>query len=332
GGSGMDEDVSVAAGAGARFVEQARPAGLEAGDGGVEVRHAQGDVVQSGPALFEEPGDGRIGGGGSEQFNARVSRRQHGDVHLLGKDGFAMGDGEAKGLVEGDGCGKVVDGDAEVIDGGGTHWWGRRFRLPTLRTQRVPRRGSDGVDSCVVVGGLVRSGLAGGSACPTCGDGVQGGGQFGDAFAFGGHGVEDGAVEAFGVEFQRHAVGAGVIGLVDDEDIGDLHDAGFDSLDIVAHAGDEHDDGDLGDGGDLDLVLADADGFDDDVIPAGGVHEAGEIGGGAGESAQGAAGGHGTDEDSRVGVVLLHADAIAQNGAAGNAAGGVDGEDGDGLA
>src|SRR5450759_4547159 len=143
------------------------------------------------------------------------------------------------------------------------------------------------------------------------------GGQFGDAFAFGGHGVEDGAVEAFGVEFQRHAVGAGVIALVDDEDIGDLHDAGFDGLDIVAHTGDEDDDSDLGDGGDLDSVLAGADGFDDDVVAAGGVHEAGEIGGGAGESAQGAAGGHGTDEDPRVGVVPLHADAIAQNGAAG---------------
>src|ERR1035437_7195594 len=288
----MDEDVSVAAGAGARFVEQARPAGLEAGDGGVEVRHAQGDVVQSGPALFEEPGDGRIGGGGSEQFNARVSRRQHGDVHLLGKDGFAMGDGEAKGLVEGDGCGKVVDGDAEVIDGGGGSGGQTRAGVETrgvgtlgqTRAQRAPTTRRK------------RRALRQAGVSP-------GGGPIGDAFAFGGHGVEDGAVEAFDVEFQLHAVGAGVIGLVDDEDIGYLHDAGFDSLDIVAHAGDEHDDGDLGDGGDLDLVLADADGFDDDVIPAGGVHEAGEIGGGAGESAQGAAGGHGTDEDSRVGVV-----------------------------
>src|SRR5450759_3827271 len=113
GGGGMDEDVSVAAGAGPRFVKDARPAGLEAGDGGVEVGHAQGDVVQSGPALFEEPGDGRIGGGGLQQFNAAVAGGDHGDVNLLGKDGFAMGDGEAEGLVEGDACGKVVDGDAE---------------------------------------------------------------------------------------------------------------------------------------------------------------------------------------------------------------------------
>src|ERR1035441_2237112 len=60
----MDEDVSVAAGAGARFVEQTRPAGFEAGDGGVEVPHAPGDVVQSRPALFGEPGNRRIPGGG----------------------------------------------------------------------------------------------------------------------------------------------------------------------------------------------------------------------------------------------------------------------------
>src|ERR1035437_3508387 len=119
GGGGMDEDVNVAARAGARFVEQPRPVGFEAGDGGVEVRHAQGDVVQPGPALFEEPGDGRVGGGGSEQLDSAVAGGEHGDVHLLGKDGFAMGDGEAKGLVEGDGCGEVVDGDAEVIDGEG---------------------------------------------------------------------------------------------------------------------------------------------------------------------------------------------------------------------
>src|ERR1035438_8690906 len=53
--------------------------------------------------------------------------------------------------------------------------------------------------------------------------------QFGDAFACGGHRVEDGAGEAFGVKFQLHAVGAGAIGFVDDEDVGDLHDAGLDA-------------------------------------------------------------------------------------------------------
>src|ERR1017187_737593 len=119
GGGGMDEDVSMAAGARAGLVEQSRPTGLEAGDGGVEGRHAQGDVVQSGPAFFEEPGDGRIGGGGLKQFNAGVSGGEHGDVHLLGDDGFAVSDGQAKGLVEGDGLLQGGYGDAEMVDGGG---------------------------------------------------------------------------------------------------------------------------------------------------------------------------------------------------------------------
>src|ERR1019366_3177716 len=119
GGGGMDEDVSVAAGAGAGLVEQSRPAGLEAGDGGFEVRHAQSDVVQSGPAFFEESGDGRIGGGGLQQFNAGVAGGEHGDVHLLGDDGFAVSDGQAKGLIEGDGLLQGGYGDAEMVDGGG---------------------------------------------------------------------------------------------------------------------------------------------------------------------------------------------------------------------
>ena len=181
GGGGMNEDVSVAARAGARFVQQSRAAGSQAGDGGVEIRHAQRDVVQPGPALFEELRDGRIGGGGFQQFDARVPGGQHRDIHLFVRDGFAMGDGEAEGFVEGDGVGRGWDGDAEVVDGG-------RGVAPSRSRLGLLRDGGDWFD------------------------GVD---QFGDAFAFGGHGAEDGAGEAFGVEFQFHAVGAGMIGLVD---------------------------------------------------------------------------------------------------------------------
>ena len=45
-----------------------------------------------------------------------------------------------------------------------------------------------------------------------------------------------------------------------------------------------------------------------------------------------AARGHGADEDAGVGVVGLHADAVAQNRAAGIGAAGVNGDDADGLA
>ena len=140
-----------------------------------------------------------------------------------------------------------------------------------------------------------------------------------------------GTIEALGVEFQFHALRAGTIGLVDHEDIGDLHDAGLDRLHIVTHARDEHHHGYLRDGSNLDFVLPDADRLDDDVIPAGGVHQARQIGGRPCNATHGPAGGHRADEDSGVGVVLLHADAIAQNGAAGGATARVHGEDGDGL-
>ncbi len=56
-----------------------------------------------------------------------------------------------------------------------------------------------------------------------------------------------------------------------------------------------------------------------------------EISGGAGESAGRAARGHGADEDAGIGVMPLHADAVAEDRAAGDAAGGIDGDDGDGL-
>ena len=51
------------------------------------------------------------------------------------------------------------------------------------------------------------------------------------------------------------------------------------------------------------------------------------IGGGARQAADGAAGGHGADEDAGVGVMLLHADAVAEDRAAGDAAAGIDRED-----
>src|ERR1039458_1011873 len=50
---------------------------------------------------------------------------------------------------------------------------------------------------------------------------------------------------------------------------------------------------------------------------------------GPGQSAHGAAGGHGAYEDTRIGVVTLHAYAVAQNGAAGGTAARGDGEDRD---
>ena len=80
------------------------------------------------------------------------------------------------------------------------------------------------------------------------------------------------------------------------------------------------------------LVLADAHGLDQHPVEAGGVEQVDRVARGAGEAAHGAAGGHRADEDAGVGVEGLHADAVAQEGAAGERAGGIDGEDADRLA
>ncbi len=58
------------------------------------------------------------------------------------------------------------------------------------------------------------------------------------------------------------------IGFVDHEDVGNLHDPRLQCLHVVASARDDHHDGNIRSPDDLDLVLADADGFDDDdVVP-----------------------------------------------------------------
>ena len=86
--------------------------------------------------------------------------------------------------------------------------------------------------------------------------------------------------------FALQAIRARLIGLVDDEDVGDLHDAGFDGLHIVAHAGNQHDHGHVREFRDLHFILADADSFDEDNFFAGGVEQQRHVGGCRGEAAQ----------------------------------------------
>ena len=61
---------------------------------------------------------------------------------------------------------------------------------------------------------------------------------------------------------------AGAVGLVDDQHVRDLEDAGFDGLDVVAHAGRFHHDGGVRQAGDVHLALSRADGFDDHHVEA----------------------------------------------------------------
>ena len=88
--------------------------------------------------------------------------------------------------------------------------------------------------------------------------------EFGDALGAGGDGFEDGAAGGDVAEVADEFVLAGVVGLVADEEVGDLEDAGLVHLDGVAHAGGEDDDGAVDVLADARLVLAGADGFDEE--------------------------------------------------------------------
>src|SRR5579871_843834 len=65
-----------------------------------------------------------------------------------------------------------------------------------------------------------------------------------------------------------HLFRTGTVGLVDDEDVGDLHNAGFNGLDVVAHAWYQHHNGHISERRYVDFVLSDAHGFNNYEIEA----------------------------------------------------------------
>src|SRR3954464_11977034 len=117
------------------------------------------------------------------------------------------------------------------------------------------------------------------------------------------------------------------VGLVDHEDVGDLQDSRLDGLDVVPQAGDGHHHDGVHRAHHVHLVLPHAHRLDEDPVEAGRVEQIDGVAGGAGQPAHGAAGGHRADEDAGIGVEGRHADTVAQQGAAGERAGGIDGQD-----
>ena len=75
---------------------------------------------------------------------------------------------------------------------------------------------------------------------------------------------------------------------------------------------------------DVDLALADADRLEQDVVLARGVHQQRRLQRRLGEAAERAAGRHRADEHARVEEVVREADAVAEHGALGERARGVD--------
>ena len=105
-----------------------------------------------------------------------------------------------------------------------------------------------------------------------------------------------------GVDRRYKPIGAFAVGLVHDEDVGNLHDAGLERLHFVAGAWHERHDRDVGRADDVHFVLADADRLDDDDVLAGGVEHERGVAGRARQAAQVSARRHAADEHAFVGA------------------------------
>ncbi len=124
-----------------------------------------------------------------------------------------------------------------------------------------------------------------------------------------------------------HLRGARLVGFVDREDVRDFHDARFDGLHIVAHARHQHHHGDLRQSRDLHFVLPHAHRLDDYQISACRIQQRGHVAGGRCQPTGCPARSHGTDKDTRIRMMVEHANAVAQYGAAGAPAGRVHRDD-----
>src|ERR1700676_2372453 len=120
-----------------------------------------------------------------------------------------------------------------------------------------------------------------------------------------------------GMELLFQSVGALAIGLIQNEDVADFHQAGFHVLDVVAKAGNEDDEDAIREAHDVDLVLADSDGFDKHLALPRRIEQKRDFSGGTREPTKESARGHGANENPSVAGVALHADAVAKDGPAG---------------
>ncbi len=63
------------------------------------------------------------------------------------------------------------------------------------------------------------------------------------------------------------------VGLIDDQDVTNLHNAGFHRLHVISHARHQHDHTDVRSFGNLDFILTDTDGLNDDFFIAGRIED-----------------------------------------------------------
>src|SRR5262249_12126639 len=107
------------------------------------------------------------------------------------------------------------------------------------------------------------------------------------------------------------------VSLVDGEYIADLHYAGLDGLNIIAHTGNQDDDGYIRSFDDIDFVLPDTDRFNNYLIISGSIENRDGVGCSAGEAAQVPTGRHAANEYAGIGGHSLHPDPVPEDCAAG---------------
>ena len=127
------------------------------------------------------------------------------------------------------------------------------------------------------------------------------------------------------------SIGAIPIRLVDDKDVGDFHDARLESLHLVARPRDERHDRHIGRPDNIDLILPDADRFNDDDVFACRIQDKGNLASGTGQPSEMPAGCHAADEYAGIPRVRLHPYAVAENRAAAERARGIDSDNAYGL-
>jgi hypothetical protein len=110
-------DAASAGAAARRVVHEAVAGGAAPRQGGLDVRHADADVVDARPAPGQEPGDGPVRIAGFEQLDVHVAESQ---AHDRGPVGRLLGAGrETEDVaVERDGGGDAGHRDADVGDAG----------------------------------------------------------------------------------------------------------------------------------------------------------------------------------------------------------------------
>src|SRR5208337_65302 len=129
-----------------------------------------------------------------------------------------------------------------------------------------------------------------------------------------------------GIDFEPRAnfcaelIGPLLVSLVHHEHIGYFHDTGLHALYRVSKTGYQDKTGGVGDADYVDLILSDADSFDQDHVLAEGVQDFYHVSRGFGRTSEKSTGSHASDINIGIIAEFAHPDPVPQQGASGKGA------------